>query len=170
MITININTRMRIIRIDTDAHINNDAEFERKHPRDKDGKFGSGGGQENLGTRYDNLKGQSAINKLMETKEGYVPGAFSRDDIGDIDLIWGNDNMGVQHIIKRRNETEQNLEKVLSNLTNTIEQGILTFNKSTGRLEIKRNDQVAIISPQFHGKDMKFVLTAFEIRKLNGDS
>ncbi len=144
---------------------------ESKHPRDKDGKFGTGdGAQESLGTRYDNLKGQAAIDKLLQVKEGYVPGAFSRDDIGDIDLIWGNDNMGLQHIIKRRTETEQNLQKILSNLTNTIEQGVLTFNKSTGRLEIKQNDNVAIISPQFYGKNIKFVLTAFEIRKLNGDS
>ncbi len=44
MITIHIDTHNRIIRIDSDARASNDAEFERKHPRDKDGRFGTGGG------------------------------------------------------------------------------------------------------------------------------
>ena len=44
MLIINIDTRRRIIRIDSNVRTNNDAEFERKHPRDKDGKFGSGAG------------------------------------------------------------------------------------------------------------------------------
>lgn len=95
-------------------------------------------------------------------RAGHVPAAFNRADIGDIDLIWGNDNMGLQHIIKRRTETGQNLEKLLNNLTNTIERGTLSFNRSTGRLEIKQGDNAAIISPQLYGKNIKFVLTAFD--------
>nr|WP_275897232.1 hypothetical protein [Helicobacter suis] len=32
---------------------------------------------------------QGAIAKLLETKEGQVAGAFYREDLGDIDLVWG---------------------------------------------------------------------------------
>ncbi|WP_430750669.1 hypothetical protein [Helicobacter suis] len=32
---------------------------------------------------------KSAIAKLIETKEGQVAGAFYREDLGDIDLVWG---------------------------------------------------------------------------------
>jgi len=40
---IEIDTRNRIIRVVRDARVNNDAAFESKHPRDKDGKFAKGG-------------------------------------------------------------------------------------------------------------------------------
>ncbi|WP_163555367.1 hypothetical protein [Helicobacter suis] len=32
---------------------------------------------------------KSAIAKLLEAKEGQVAGAFYREDLGDIDLVWG---------------------------------------------------------------------------------
>ncbi len=41
---IEIDTQKRIIRITRTTAMANDAEFERKHPRDKDGRFGAGGG------------------------------------------------------------------------------------------------------------------------------
>lgn len=40
---------------------------------------------------------------LLKVRSGYVPGAFHRDDIGDIDLIWGNWNYGLRYIELRRN-------------------------------------------------------------------
>ncbi|WP_281746774.1 hypothetical protein [Helicobacter suis] len=36
---------------------------------------------------YHDLKG--AVAKLIEAKEGQVAGAFYREDLGDIDLVWG---------------------------------------------------------------------------------
>lgn len=42
-----------------------------------------------LGKEYVGVKGQAAIDKLMQEKQGHVKGAFHREDIGDIDLLWG---------------------------------------------------------------------------------
>lgn len=49
-------------------------------------------------------KGKEAVAYLLKVKKGQVAGAFYRDDIGDIDLVWGNDNFGLKHILKRRQE------------------------------------------------------------------
>ncbi len=53
-----------------------------------------------LGKEYKGFKGQDAINKLLAEKQGHIKAAFTRSDIGDIDLLWGNDDIGLQHIIK----------------------------------------------------------------------
>lgn len=44
MLVISINTKERVIDIARMTALQNDAEFERKHKRDKDGKFASGDG------------------------------------------------------------------------------------------------------------------------------
>ena len=91
---------------------------ESKHPRDKDGKFGKGGDLSKkrypskegfYGEEFKGVKGKAAVDRLMKEKRGHVKGAFTRKDIGDIDLVWGNEGMGLAHIIKRRKETKQPL-------------------------------------------------------------
>ncbi|WRC97785.1 DUF3519 domain-containing protein [Helicobacter pylori] len=42
------------------------------------------------------------MNKLLETKKGFVAGAFYKEGLGDIDLVWGNKDYGLEHILKRR--------------------------------------------------------------------
>jgi hypothetical protein len=55
-----------------------------------------------LGEEFEGFKGQEAINKLLQEKRRQIPAAFHRDDIEDIALVWGNDDVGLAHIIKRR--------------------------------------------------------------------
>uniref|UniRef100_UPI0018F6016E DUF3519 domain-containing protein n=1 Tax=Helicobacter pylori TaxID=210 RepID=UPI0018F6016E len=49
-----------------------------------------------------------AINKLLETKKGFVAGAFYKEGLGDIDLVWGNKDYGLEHILKRREKQAKN--------------------------------------------------------------
>ena len=42
-----------------------------------------------LGEEFKGYKGQEAVNKLLQEKRGHVKGAFHREDMGDIDLLWG---------------------------------------------------------------------------------
>lgn len=51
-----------------------------------------------FGENYPEFKGkrQEAVNHLLETKSGQVQGAFYRQDLGDIDLVWGNDEIGLK--------------------------------------------------------------------------
>ncbi len=68
------------------------------------------------GPNYSEFKndGLGAINKLLETKKGFVAGAFYKEGLGDIDLVWGtpktkdSDGYGLAHILERRISNEMN--------------------------------------------------------------
>lgn len=62
------------------------------------------------GPNYSEFKGDGlgAINKLLETKKGFVAGAFYKEGLGDIDLVWGNKDYGLEHILKRREKQAKN--------------------------------------------------------------
>lgn len=144
---------------------------ENKHKRDKDGKFTkSGSGKESssseasldsfLGEEFTDVKGQAAVDKLMQEKKGYVKDAFTRKDIGDIALIWGNDDIGLQHIIKRRKETGQNLGKLLSSMTEVIEKGELHQDDKKDFV-IRYKGKRIIVEPKLFNKKLQFVMTAY---------
>lgn len=117
-----------------------------------------------LGKEYTGYKGQAAMDKLLEEKQGHIKAAFHRDDIGDIDLIWGNEDLGLQHIINRRNEQGINTDEFLRGLTDTIENG--QFKKYTKRndIEIKLKRQIAVIALTYHKNRLTYLLTAYKTR------
>ncbi|MGN8364675.1 DUF3519 domain-containing protein [Helicobacter pylori] len=73
------------------------------------------------GHNYSEFKndGLGAINKLLETKKGFVAGAFYKEGLGDIDLVWGtpktkeSNGYGLAHILERRisNEMKKGLSE-----------------------------------------------------------
>ncbi|WQS35415.1 DUF3519 domain-containing protein [Helicobacter pylori] len=73
------------------------------------------------GENYSEFKGDGlgAINKLLETKKGFVEGAFYKEGLGDIDLVWGtpktkdSNGYGLAHILERRisNEMKKGLSE-----------------------------------------------------------
>lgn len=148
---------------------------ESKHPRAENGQFGEGAGSEEsegpqditsiLGDEYTDVKGQSAIDKLIEEKRGYVRDAFTREGVGDIALLWGNDHIGLQHIIKRRGEQGVDTDAFMTDLGDVIESGKISKNPKTGNFEILHNGKMAIISPEFKGNRIIFLLTAYKTRK-----
>lgn len=148
-----------------------DTEFvESDHPRGPDGKFGSGGSnepqaaEELMGTEYTGYQGQEAINKLLQEKKGHIKNAFTREDIGGIDLIWGDDTAGLKHIIQQREKQNVNSSEFLTNLSDVIEKGRISKN-AKGRFELLHNGKIAVISPELRGKEITFLLTAYKTRK-----
>lgn len=120
-----------------------------------------------LGIEYKGVKGQAAVEKLLKEKQGHVKAAFTREDIGDIDLVWGDEEKGLAHLIKRRTEDGNYLpEEVLNNLAEVIEKGRLNKNKA-GRYQIWHKGFVAIIAPDYNGEDMRWVITGFKQDKPN---
>lgn len=102
------------------------------------GQFtGNGGGSESnkddniesekteYGEAFTQFKGKpkQAIEHLLKVRRGYVPGAFHRDDIGDIDLVWGNKHYGLKHIEKHRHKKGQDFNKLVEEITDVIENG-----------------------------------------------
>lgn len=150
-----------------------DADFEEsKHPRSDDGKFtggGSGGGnsigfkQESLdllGQEHKAPHGDAAVQKLLDCKNGHIKNAFIRSDIDDITLIWGNDAVGLKHIIKRRTEENEDVDELVSHLSDTIENGTLKINKR-GRFVITKGKYQAIISPEIFNDKLNFLVTGY---------
>lgn len=109
---------------------------ESEHDRDENGRFTSKGESENkedniesekteYGEAFTQFKGKpkQAIEHLLKVRRGYVPGAFHRDDIGDIDLVWGNKHYGLKHIEKQRHKKGQDFNKLMEEITDVIEYG-----------------------------------------------
>lgn len=160
------------IRYGLDFWLALDGEFrENDHPRDKDGKFaknGVSGGKEDISSlltpEIKGVRGKAAIEAIREAGKGYVKGAFHRNDIGDIDLFWGNNDIGLKHILLRRQEQGVNMGKFLNDLTETIENGKLRVN-SGGNFEIWNDGNLAVVYPSFKGNKLTFVCTAYKQRK-----
>ena len=170
-----------------EAFSQNEGDFEGKHKRDKDGKFSSGGKggnaseretsesdsdiPEEWGKEYTGVKGKAAVDLLLKEKQGFVKDAFSRDDIGGISLVWGEagrpnteEGYGIAHIIRRRQELGQNLEKVLNDLQEVVEKGDIVLQKN-GKFKITLGGQAAIVKPTFNKKRLNFVVSSFEMDK-----
>ena len=105
-------------------------------------------------------KGIEAINKLRELKSGYVPDAFVRSDIGGIALPWGDDWMGLKHIIQERESQGIDPGEFLPKLPDIIENG--EIKKERGRYYIRKDKYTAVVSPTFFDDDFTFVLTGWD--------
>jgi hypothetical protein len=117
-----------------------------------------------LGEKFEGFKGQAAIDKLMKEKRGHILGAFHREGLGDIALIWGDETAGLAHIIKRRTEQGINPKDVLYKIDDVIKNGSIKRN-AAGYFEILYDRNLVVISPEFKGNKLIFVLTAFKTRK-----
>lgn len=143
---------------------------ESDHPRDADGKFSSGGGgtgsaskslDEVLGKEITGVKGQKAIDAIVSQKSGHVKGAFYRDEVGDIDVAWGDESFGLCHIIKRRKEQGVSTPRFLAQIGKVIERGDATWQEN-GRLRIRHKGYTAIVEPEFKNRELTMLLTAFK--------
>ncbi len=128
------------------------------------------------GPNYSEFKGDGlgAINKLLETKKGFVVGAFYKEGLGDIDLVWGNKDYGLEHILKRRIESyiekglkpkfaEQRALNLVRMIPEAIEKGKVGRDIQ-GRLKIETKDILVALRDNWQGEPLKskWVITGFE--------
>ncbi|MGL2432639.1 DUF3519 domain-containing protein [Helicobacter pylori] len=128
------------------------------------------------GHNYSEFKGDGlgAINKLLETKKGFVAGAFYKEGLGDIDLVWGNKDYGLEHILKRRIESyikkglkpkfaEQRALNLARMIPEAIEKGKVGRD-SQGRLKIETKDILVALRDNWQDEPLKskWVITGFE--------
>ncbi|RVZ44832.1 DUF3519 domain-containing protein [Helicobacter pylori] len=131
------------------------------------------------GYNYSEFKndGLGAINKLLETKKGFVAGAFYKEGLGDIDLVWGNKDYGLEHILKRREsdaidkgiskeEAKKYALKIINNIPNIISNGKLSKD-DLGRLKIEFKNQRVGLNDSWKGETLnnRWVITSYEIDK-----
>ncbi|WRA31621.1 DUF3519 domain-containing protein [Helicobacter pylori] len=129
------------------------------------------------GENYSEFKndGLGAINKLLETKKGFVAGAFYKEGLGDIDLVWGNKDYGLEHILKRREKqaknqglNEQQAKEYALNIAKTIPEAIEKGNAITdnyGRMAVEyKNIRVGLNDDWYSEKlPNKWVISSYEI-------
>nr|WP_281739602.1 hypothetical protein [Helicobacter suis] len=96
----------------------------------------------------------------METKEGQVAGAFYREDLGDIGLVWGkagsakSDGYGLAKITKYHPEVLDKLDDLIQTLP--------IVKESPNRYQLENANYKASIRKDSEGVKGNWVLTAFE--------
>ena len=127
-----------------------------------------------FGNIYDQFKGKikEAFDFLISHKEGDLLGVFHRDDIGDIDLIWGSSERkeGLEHIIEKhinRLHDFANIEEAMNVIDDVIKNGTaikenpdkVNLDYNGYRVSIKK--QIRDDSGNVTGKK-NWVVTAFD--------
>ena len=142
------------------------AEAEKEQKQDEEIKpIGRG----SFGDIYDAFKGKAkeAFDFLLKKKSGYLVGVFHRDEIGDIDLAYGEapnpyKGKGLAHIIKKHVETLKDFDSV-EDAINTISDVIETGEVKTGTIantyDIEKGDYRVVVAAD---EDGNWVLTAFD--------
>lgn len=122
-----------------------------------------------LGNVYSSFKGKpkEAFWFLINRQEGDVRAVFTRDDIGDIDLVWGDENCGVRHIlVKHINEKDfPTVNQMIEAVTNIILHGYLSFD-NPDKAVLQKDGYVVAIRKNYRidGKKLEtqnWVLTAY---------
>lgn len=98
---------------------------------------------------------EQAIERLMADKKGEA--IITKDGIGDISLVYGNQNFGLGHIARRRGES------FMQRLPELLEQGeVYTKPGQTGRVFIGNASDEAAIRLDWDGKAKTWLVSAYE--------
>ena len=115
----------------------------------------------------------------QEAYKGQVAGAFHRDDLGDIDLVWGNENLGLKKIVDKHlskgdfeawGEGEQALIKGLSDI---IENGKLLTENNVNTIILHKDGntyRLGISKGWFDKGENNWIITAYKVEKKSPDS
>lgn len=156
---------------------------EEKHPRSDNGQFGSGSGSAQptkhkmgaFGKIYTEFyhDAQGAIAKLKSEKSGEAEAALHHPDIGDIDLVWGEegtsekkheDGYGLAKIIKKHPEVVDELQNIIR------EMKVNTKRSGGNRTRLESLDHEAAVSLNWRGIEKKWLLTAYSKKKESSSS
>ncbi|MDL0147699.1 hypothetical protein NYG95_08830, partial [Campylobacter felis] len=112
---------------------------------------------DDFGVNFEGFKGKEAVLKLLEEKRGQVKGAFYKEGLGDIDLVWGDENFGLRHIIEKHGGE---FEDIALQLSEAMENGVLKKQNEV-RSRIEYGNFVIGLSGEFKGEKRAFIITAF---------
>ncbi|EAI7391332.1 DUF3519 domain-containing protein, partial [Campylobacter upsaliensis] len=114
--------------------------------------------KEAFGENFAGYKGKEAIEKLLEEQRGQVRGAFYKEGLGEIDLVWGDKNYGLEHILNKHGGEFKNLARELSE---AVENGKIVKDDK-GRLRLEYENKIVGIKDNWKGeKTAHWVVTAY---------
>ncbi len=155
----------------------------RLHPRGRKGRFivarsGKQNGigdfdpikyREAWGERVYLKKGEDPVKKLISLKRGYIKNAFHNRVIGNIDLVWGNKDIGLAHLIARRKSEKNGEEKacrVINNLGNILKNGKAYWNSDKKKWEVWYDGMMCAVRRRLHGNTVRYVVSAYVSAKM----
>ncbi|WP_233705673.1 putative barnase/colicin E5 family endoribonuclease [Helicobacter felis] len=108
-------------------------------------------------------KGKEAVAKLLREQRGQVAGAFYREDLGYIDLVWGDSKKGLVHILERRTQQygEQQALEFIHNLPRMLQEAKF-YKELENKIELVTPTDMIVLGKR---GDNKFVLTGFKDRR-----
>lgn len=112
-------------------------------------------------------KAKEAADFLRKKQTGYLKGVFHRDDIGDIDLVWGNDKGGLKHIIQKHiveHDDFDSVEEAMSVMDDVVRNGSVTTQKDGIKIEAN-GYRVALRQSE----DGNWIVTAYDITRTSDE-
>jgi hypothetical protein len=112
-----------------------------------------------FGPIYIGIKGKEAVDFLLAQKSGEIQCAFSRMDIGDIDLVWGKEGQkgyGLAHFKDR--------DGALKNLPDVVVRGQLQKSRDHTVLLIKRVEGsrgIAMVKLDWKGNPKRWIISSY---------
>ena len=116
---------------------------------------------------------KKAIKHLKKVKGGECIAALYREDIGDVDIVWGendskNKGFGLKHIIEKHGDQIKELGFEVEDFIPIIFQyGNLSVSKTNEEYMLESKMFRVVIEKTYKGKKKCWVLTAFDLRKRN---
>ncbi|CUU89099.1 Uncharacterised protein [Campylobacter hyointestinalis] len=120
-----------------------------------------------FGTNYAEFyhDGKNAIKKLLTERQGQVAGAFERKELGDIDLVWGNDKIGLNKIILKHLDDFKSFGGIENGLNEIITNGKIINENGVDTIWYKKENDYYIVglSKGFNGtRNNNWVITSYK--------
>ena len=116
-----------------------------------------------FGNIYDQFRGKAkeAIHFLLQRKEGDAIGVFHREDLGDIDLVWGDEKAGLAHIIDRHIKQQNDfasLEDAIKIIDKVVVNGIPS-RENADKIVLDKDGYRVIIGKQIRDEKGNIIQT-----------
>ncbi|MCI7363908.1 MAG: hypothetical protein MSH23_02610, partial [Campylobacter lanienae] len=120
-----------------------------------------------FGTNYAEFyhDGENAIKKLLTERQGQVAGAFEREELGDIDLVWGNDKIGLNKIILKHSDDFKSFGGIENGLNEIITNGKIINENGVDTIWYKKGNDYYVVglSKGFNGtRNNNWVITSYK--------
>lgn len=128
-----------------------------------------------FGNIYGSFRGRpaEAFWFLIDCQEGDLEGVFTRKEIGDIDLIWGDSNCGVRHILEKHINGRDfpTVSDMISKVSDIIQTGHISLNNKDKAI-FRKNGFIVIVRRNYriNGKKLEsknWILTAYSKESSN---
>ena len=113
-------------------------------------------------------KPKEAIKHLKKVQNGECVKALYREETGYVDIVWGNDEMGLCHIINEHKDKFKELGfEVEDFIPIVFAFGKFTESKTENKIRLVGEEFMLIVKTKWNDKDKRFVMSTFDLRPIS---